>query len=117
MRGAALPMFGGISVNFPHVLAEGAVEPDGGSLGLVWHALDASSLTGGAARRQARRLGNIAHSLKCRARSGSPQMKGEAAVFDTASKRRVAWAPVLIPNRLTRWLRSCGEQGIAPLNC
>ena len=116
MAEAALRVFGGIGVNFPHVLAEGAVEPDEGSLGLVWHALDARPLAGGATRRQARRSGNIAHIVKCRGRSGSSQMKEIGGwCLDTASKRRVARS-VLIAKRLARRSRLSGEQGIAPLN-
>ena len=63
-----LLVFGAFDAKFPHVLAEVAVEPDDRSSGLVWHAEDAPRFAHGAARRQTRRIGSIAHVGKCRGR-------------------------------------------------
>ena len=63
-----LLVFGVFDANFPHVLAEVAVEPDDRSRALVWHAEDARRFAHGAARRQTRRTGSIGHVGKCRGR-------------------------------------------------
>ena len=63
-----LLVFGVLDANFPHVLAEGAVEPDDRSRALVWPAEDARRFAHGAARRQTPRTGSIAHVGKCRGR-------------------------------------------------
>jgi hypothetical protein len=56
-----LLVFGVFDAKFPHVLAEGAVEPQDRSRVLVWHAEDAPRFAHGAARRRTRRTGSIAH--------------------------------------------------------
>jgi hypothetical protein len=66
-------VFGVVGLNFPHVLAEGAVEPDHGSGGLVWNGLNARPFADGTAFRQVRRSENVAHTLKCSAGSDSAQ--------------------------------------------
>src|SRR6187397_3387492 len=66
---AALRAFGVVGLNFPHVLAEGAVEPDHGSGGLVWNGLNARPFADGTAFRQVRRSENVAHTVKCSAGS------------------------------------------------
>lgn len=50
-----------IDLNFPHMLAESAVEPEDGSGGLVWNGLNARPFADGAPFRQVRRSGRIAH--------------------------------------------------------
>ena len=70
---AASRVFGVVGLNFPHVLAERAVEPDHGSGGLVWNGLNARPFADGTAFRQVRRSDNVAHTVKCSAGSDSTQ--------------------------------------------
>ena len=70
---AALRVLGVVGLNFPHVLAEGAVEPDHGSGGLVWNGLNARPFADGTAFRQVRRSENVAHAVKCSPGSDSAQ--------------------------------------------
>ena len=65
---------GVVGMNLPHVLAEGAVEPDHRAWSLVWNGLDPGPLADGTACRQARGSGNIAHIVKCRSRTGRWQV-------------------------------------------
>ena len=67
LRGG-LRVFGVLNANFPRVLTEDAQEPDDRPVGRVWYALDERAVAHGAARRQARRSGSIAHVSECRSR-------------------------------------------------